>query len=83
MIDVPVCDQYLMEIRSCQRGADFREVSALPVPASIKVGILPGTSHVQLPSPVIGPGLNAKIGIGFKRTPSTEHRRNRGGSAGR
>ena len=24
-----VCDQYLMEIRSCQRGADFREVSAL------------------------------------------------------
>ena len=35
----------------------------MPVPASISVCTRPVSSHVQLPSPVIGPGLCAWIAM--------------------
>src|SRR4051794_29642801 len=55
---------------TCASGVPLRALTnasrcrGSPVPASTSVGRCPGISQVQLPVPVIGPGLKAWTGIG-------------------
>jgi hypothetical protein len=71
VIAVAVRHQHLLQRRPVERRSYGLEMRRPPLtsPASIKVGTRPGMSQVQFPAPVIGPGLSAKIGIAFRRTP--------------